>query len=206
MAQAVRLGSYPWLAWMGIWPLLVATRRFTPIKALLSGVLWGSGLYYFVTADMNPAFSHCWTNGALVITVPGVYALLGALVTSRYGFSPMGLALGWIGVEAALQPLGLSFGLLSPLRGYNSFLHMVVDFFGYGIIAFFIAYSSISLLSIIWNLCVAILWQQTKISAFRPLAYLSFHKVVYFRFLTVHDGFPRAPPLCFNLKAILNSA
>jgi len=101
-----------WLGWLSLPSLLLAVRWLRPLHAAVCGATWGASFFVFASGssliDMTPG------GLALSILAPAAYTFFGAWLTrSRAGFSPLLLAAAWVGVEYALAPLGLRFGLLS---------------------------------------------------------------------------------------------
>lgn len=158
--------STPWLAWLALLPLLAMTRRQSLRQAWLGGVWWG--LSFFAIAS-SPAcgglLKASVPAAALLIVLPGGFTLAGAWLNRRLGFSPLLMALGWMGLELALQPLGLRHGLLAATQGDGALMHMVGGLLGYTFVAFLIAYANAWLLT----LAGAIRWSYgpTRLSAIR---------------------------------------
>lgn len=194
MSEAISSGSHSWLAWISLLPLFVAIRSLPPRKAGAFGAFWGCCLFLFLNMADRSVITPTFINFILLVAVPAIYAILGAVITRCLGFSPMGLALGWIGVELALQPLGLSFGLLSPLRGYGPFLQMVINFLGYGAIAFLIVLISASVIAISSRVRIETSQHFSIKILFNHVFYLPFEAFSHPSFPINFDRCPRAPP------------
>ena len=98
-----------WLAWFCFLPLFVAVQSLRPMRAALSGGLWGACLYLFSSAGATytvdtvvPAVGpSAWLLGLLIV-VPAVYVGLAARPARAIGFKLLTLALGWTLIEVAL--------------------------------------------------------------------------------------------------------
>ncbi len=120
VSAAMSSPALAWLGWISLLPLFAAIRVLPPKFAALAGVWWGAAL----------ALGHAWFAGAggssvilgivRTVCVIGLYTGLGAALTRRIGFSPLVLAVGWIGVELALLPLGWRDGLLAATQSDTS--------------------------------------------------------------------------------------
>lgn len=150
MGAVMGSARLPWFAWVGLLPLLLAIKRLPPIKALVAGGMWG--LCIFASSRIAPGgvakIEPTLLFVGLLVTVPAIYACLGALQTRRFGFNPFLLALGWVGVELTLQPLGLVNGLLAGTHGDSTIAHVVGNVCGYGFVAFLVVLANAALLSI----------------------------------------------------------
>lgn len=155
--EAVGSTSHGWLGWLSLVPLLVSARYVAPLGAMTCGALWGGSLWLFSALVGDGAVAPTAMSLALLTAVPACYTLLGSLLTrSRFGFSPLLLGMGWVGVEYALAPLSLRFGLLTGAFASGSFLHVVSGILGYGFIAFVIAYANGLLLSLLTDVRITV--------------------------------------------------
>ncbi len=146
--------SYGWaLGWILLLPLFAAIRMVSPLAALGAGALWGSSVCVFTYAAGSVPLVGTSGTFWLLSLVPGLYALFGSLLTRRVGFSPLLLGLGWVGVELALQPLGLRQGLLAATQGDGLLLQAVGYLAGYALIAFAVAYLNAALLTVLSRVC-----------------------------------------------------
>jgi len=139
VAGAGAVPGLAWLAWVGLLPLFLAIRLLSAVGASLAGALWGGCVWVFSTTLGGGAIAPALGSFLLLLTVPAVYAYLGGWVTRRLGFSPLYLALGWVGVELALSPLGLRYGLLAGVLGGGTLVQVVGGLLGYAMLAFLIA-------------------------------------------------------------------
>jgi len=153
MALAVGSPTAPWLGWVALVPLFFATRVLTPVRAALAGSLWGVTLALSAAVRGDTGFASTPQSVALLAAIPGLYAGLGALLTRQIGFSPLLLALGWIGVEFSLQPLGIRNGLLVGTLGNGLFVRTLGHLAGYVLLAFLVAYVNASVLEVVTSVC-----------------------------------------------------
>ena len=135
------------LPWVGLLPLFVAIRACAPRDALLAGALWGASLFALLSGD-GGAVPRTVESFALLAAMPALYAWVCAGLTGRFGFNPLILGLGWVGVECAFQPLGLHNGLLAGTLGDGTFVQVVGGLLGYAFVAFLVAFANALLLSI----------------------------------------------------------
>lgn len=142
LALVIALGSpdYVWLGWVALLPLFLSIRVFTPLSALLAGAFWGLCLFISLSTALEQEVPLSLVSLALLTTIPAAYTFLGARLTRQVGFSPYLLALGWMGVELGLSPLGLRNGLLSGTQGGVLVIHWMGNFAGRIVVAFLVAY------------------------------------------------------------------
>ncbi len=172
VCSAVLLGiavcsrNYPWVGWVGLTPLFLVIRSLTPFRAMSCGALWGFCLFTLLVSGNGVAATPLDSSFAFLILIPAIYAFIGAHLTRRVGFSPLFLAFGWVGVELALRPLGLSSGLLAGSQGDAGIIQQVGTPLGYFFVAFLIAFVNAKLLSIVNNARFRISrWDQQLYSA-----------------------------------------
>ncbi len=139
----------PYLAWVVLIPLLLATRVLTPSRAFVAGSFWGTCLFLLSALSSGALFEP--TLGALLrlATIPAAFAWLGSLVTRRSGFSPLMLGLGWVVVELLLQPLGMKNGLLTGMLGHGLVVRTLGYLAGSLVVAFLVVYVSASILEML---------------------------------------------------------
>jgi apolipoprotein N-acyltransferase len=125
-------------------PLLIAVRSLPAGRAALTGAAWGLGILLSFLLHRNSAFPIHWPglSIALIVAVPTAYAGVGSILTRRFGFRPVLLALGWIGAEVALRPLGLPNGLLGETQRDARLAHILVNALGYGFIGALIVFAN----------------------------------------------------------------
>ena len=149
MALAIESPKYVWLGWVTLLPLFYAIRVLSPVRALISGAFWGACLFLASVAFARTEIAPTLGAFTLLSLIPGAYCYFGAALTRRIGFSPYLLALGWIGVELAIRPLGLRYGLLAGTQGDSMVVRVVGSFAGYVLVAFLVAYFNAALLSVL---------------------------------------------------------
>lgn len=149
MSVAIARPQYWWLGWITLLPLFQAMRVLCPVRAMACGVLWGTAVYGFGTTVTQTGIVRGVDSLLLLSLIPGVYAYAGACLTQRIGFVPFMLALGWVGVEFALCPLGLRQGLLAGTQGDAVMFRTVGSAAGYVVVAFVVAYINAALLSVL---------------------------------------------------------
>jgi hypothetical protein len=130
----------------------------------------------------------------LLIVAPMIYTSFSALLTQRYGFSPLLLALGWIGVTLALRPLGSYHSLLPAEGGWGLVLQLVAGFLGNGAVAFLVGYANASLLAVLGSIHLEVPRGARLAMSCTPEMYLSSEEFLLRRFTTYCDKCPRAPP------------
>ena len=149
MSLAIASPEHWWLGWIALLPLFQAIRVLHPVRAMGCGVLWGTSLYALGTMVIHTGITPGVGSLLLLSLVPGVYAYAGASLTRQVGFSPLLLALGWVGVELALRPLGLRHGLLASTLGNSLVIRTIGSLAGYVLVAFLVAYFNAALLSVL---------------------------------------------------------
>lgn len=149
MALAIQTPEHFWLGWITLLPLMQAARVLAPAAAFGAGAFWGGSLLASsaILGSTNIEFSA--SSIAILLLGPGLYSWFGASLTRRVGFSPYLMALGWVGVELCLRPVGLEHGLLAETQGEGMLIRVVGSFAGYFLVAFLVAYINASLLSVI---------------------------------------------------------
>lgn len=149
MALAIEAPEHFWLGWITLLPLMQSARVLSPAAALGAGALWG-GCVFSAAAVMGSRSIELTASSLAILTMgPSLYAAFGAWLTRRVGFSPYLMALGWVGVEFCLRPVGLDHGLLAGTQGDGMLLRVAGSFAGYFLVAFVVAYINASLLSVL---------------------------------------------------------
>ncbi|UCC29273.1 MAG: hypothetical protein JSU86_13850 [Phycisphaerales bacterium] len=149
MALAVASPTYPWLGLFTLLPLFLAIRVCRPPGAALGGALWGVSLYAFSVTGTGHSIDPSVSSVALLTALPALYAYLSAWLTRWIGFNPFVLGVTWMGVELALQPLGLRNGLLAGTQGYGTLMPWLGGALGYVLVAFLVAFVSAAIVSIL---------------------------------------------------------
>ena len=225
MAVATAPPNRSWLGWFTLFPLFVAIRVQRPLRAMLSGAVWGFSLYAFLSAGVatlgepeawrlslyEGLFStitasqggmdagwliHGLPAPLLLFTVvPALSGLLGAALTRWIGFSPFVLGVGWMGVELALAPLGLRYGVLGATQTDAWFFPAVGHLLGYVFVAFLAAYVSALLVTVLTRVAVSCSDDSRCFNAGRRASALFPQTFRCFPFYVIPACQPRAPPL-----------
>jgi len=195
MALAIESPKYVLLGWVTLLPLFYAIRVMSPARAMISGAFWGACLFLASVAFARTEIAPSLASLTLLSLIPGAYCYFGAALTRRIGFSPYLLALGWIGVEVALRPLGLHYGLLAGTQGDGMVVRVVGSFAGYVLVAFLVAYFNAALLSAIADVYVPARSSRLRVRGASPIRRIfSNDSVIHLRDL-IRIGQPRGPPL-----------
>ncbi len=195
MCHAIGASDYAWVGWVALLPLFISIRILTPVQAMAAGVFWGLCLFVSPAITGDSIFSLGAGSLVLLTTLPGIYTWLGAYLTRRIGFSPFLLALGWMGVELCLAPLGLRNGLLAGTQSDVLVIHWLGNFAGCVLVAFLVAYVSAAVFDALSHVRLAIESRRFAIgspdSARRAVPLESFSAV----FHLIHPAQPRALPV-----------
>ncbi len=194
MALSLASPEYPWLGWLTLLPLFFAIRVLRPARAMLSGALWGLSLFLFSVTLFDTGIASSLPSLALMTAVPAIYAYLGARLTRWIGFSPFVLGVSWMGVELALEPLGLHNGLLAATQGDGVLLHWVGGALGYVLAAFIVAFVSAALVSVLSRVRLAIPRPQYLTGPGECPARLVPQTFSCFPLFAIPVSQPRAPP------------
>lgn len=149
LAQAGGSRPHPWLGLLSLLPLFRAIQVSRPWPALAAGAVWGASLYVFIIRAAEAGLPSGVESFMLLVTIPAVYAGLGAWITRRVGFSPFVLGVAWMLVELALRPLALHRGLLAGTQGDGLLIGPIGRPFGYLLVAFVVAFAGASLLALL---------------------------------------------------------
>lgn len=183
-----------WLGWVSLVPLFGAIRLLKPMAAVLAGAWWGAtlslGQAWFVSNGPPAGI----LDVALPVSVFSLYVGLGSALTRRIGSSPLVLAVGWIGVELALQPLGWRHGLLAATQDDGSLGLRVAPLLGYVFVAFLVVYANASLVAVLGKARLRTPRQRSFATLPISEACSSSQTVLCLQFLALGQGGPRAPP------------
>jgi apolipoprotein N-acyltransferase len=194
MAFAVSSPDHWWLGWITLLPVFQAIRTLTPLRAALGCGLWGASLFAFCVGLFETAIPGTPGAFAALTLVPAAYGFVGARVTRRVGFSPYLLALGWMGVELALDPVGLRHGLLAATQGNGLLLGAFGSFTGFVLVAFVVAYVNASLLSALHTVHRAIAQSRMAVRGSDVCKPLAFEEAFFYLIHLICRAQPRAPP------------
>ena len=198
VALSIASPDHAWLRWSafgGLLPLFVAIRVLRPGRAMLCGALWGLSLYIFCVAVFNTGVSDALSSFALLIAIPAIYAYLAAKLTCWIGFSPFVLGVSWIGVELALEPLGLHTGLLAGTQADGTLIHWLGGALGYVLVAFVVALINAALVSALARVCVPIATPCYAVRSTESGTLLVPQTYSCFPLLVIPPSQPRAPPI-----------
>ena len=131
---------------------------------------------------------------ALLSLIPGAYCYFGASLTRRIGFSPYLLALGWIGVEFAIRPIGLNYGLLAGTQGDGFMVRVVGSFAGYVLVAFLVALVNATLVAVLGGVRLVFTSPRLVPKAPVTIKWLSVSELPGYLFYLIRASQPRAPP------------
>jgi len=148
-AIALRSPEFGWTAWFSLFPLFLAIQILTPLWAGAAGAVWGLALYVFSVMVIGGGILPSIKSITLVTIIPTIYAFGAARLSHCLSIRPLILALGWIGVELCLTPLGLSEGLLASSQGDSYQHYWISRSLGYVFVAFLIAGANVLLLNIL---------------------------------------------------------
>jgi apolipoprotein N-acyltransferase len=195
MALAIEPPHRVWLGWITLLPLFYAIRVLPPARAMISGAFWGVCLFAssvaFARTEIAPSFS----SFALLSLIPGAYGYFGAALTRRIGFSPYLLALGWIGVEFAIRPLGLNYGLLAGTQGDGFMIRVVGSFAGYVLVAFLVALVNATLVSVLSEVRLSFTSPRLVPKTAVTVKKLLVNELPSYLLHLIRASQPRAPPI-----------
>jgi apolipoprotein N-acyltransferase len=194
MALAMEPPQRVWLGWVTLLPLFYAIRVLSPARAFVAGAFWGACLFVSSVVFANTAIAPTFASLVLLALIPAVYAYLGAALTQRIGFSPYLMALGWIGVEFALRPLGLHYGLLAGTQGDGFVIRIVGSFAGYVLVAFLVALVNATLVSVLSEVRLSLSIPRLVPKAGAAERRFLFTELPSYLLHLIRAAQPRAPP------------
>lgn len=153
MMVAIEFSDFAWLGWLSLLPLLLSIRLLSPVRSAAAGAFWGLSFFVFCATSDHSPFTPTFWSALMLAGIPGVYGAIGAKITRQIGFSPLILALGWVGVEFALRPLAFEHGLLSGTQDDGLLFRLLGSLTGYALVAFLVAYVTASILSVLGDVC-----------------------------------------------------
>ena len=194
MVLAVASPAYPGLGLLTLLPLFLAIRVCRPTGAALGGALWGFSLYAFSVTGSGHSIDASVSSLALLTAVPGVYAYFSARLVRWIGFNPLVLGMSWMGVELALEPLGLRTGLLAGTQGDGALMHWIGNALGYVLVAFSVAFVSAVIVSILSRAYVGATTPRLLVGSGDKDFRLVQQTFSCFPLLAIPPPQPRAPP------------
>jgi len=193
-ANAVISPIYGWTVWLCLFPLFLAIKILPPCQAGIAGGFWGFWLSMFlILADYVPP-SHTITSLLFLAGITAVYGYGGAYFTSKWGFRPFVLALGWLGVECALQLAWRTNGLLGLAPAESTIVRTAIGIFGYLFIAFLIMLVNATLLAIAGNIRITLNPCRSFIIPDDLRGWSRQHPVLMPGSPAIETNNPRAPP------------
>jgi|GEM_PF-1192806 len=195
MALAGSADGHVWLGWFALVPLFFAIRWCRPVWAFVCGAIWGGALYTFSAGQSASAAAPAIANFLLLTTSPAVYTCLGALLTRRIGFSPVALAVGWMGVAFALHHAGSHMGLFGAQEGHLGALDWISQALGWIFISFAFALVSAWLVVVLSGVRLCAGDRRTPTSIDDYTLYLAPQTFAGFPLFSVPASHPRAPPI-----------
>lgn len=195
MAYAVSSPGHWWLGWMTLLPVFHAIRTQSPLRAAASCGLWGVTLFALGVSIFETAVPPTVASLLALTLVPATYGFLGARLTRRIGFSPYLLALGWMGVELALAPVGLRHGLLAASQGNGLLLGAVGSLTGFVLVAFLVAYVNATLLSALHTVHRAFTQSRVAVRGSSEPKPLVVEEAFHYLIQLISRAQPRAPPV-----------
>ncbi|MBI1827716.1 MAG: hypothetical protein HY287_08525 [Planctomycetes bacterium] len=193
--------GYSILGWFALLPLFYAIRVLPAGRAFVAGALWGLSAFTFGSLRSQPQVG-AFAAGLLMTLIPAVYAALGARITRKVGFSPYLLALGWMGVEFSLRPVGMHNGLLAGTLGdHGFFVRVIGSFAGYVLVAFLVAYFNAALLEAISTAQIGRIGGRVAVSSSGPQRGVFASEVPFHPCYLIKPSQPRAPPILVGVAA-----
>jgi len=212
MVQGLGPEHHAWFGWAALLPLFIAIRILGPRGAMACGGLWGACVYLFSTllptlmsgiagATTSPTPSVIQPgllSLLLLAAAPAIYAWLAAHYTRWYTFDPLGLGVGWAGVEFALMPLGLHNGLVGQTIEGGVLFDVVGRFLGYVLVALIVAFTAAVIGAaavdfIRCNVAAARVWTRGAVFSNQGLIWLK-NEFIVLPLIYSPQACPRAPP------------
>lgn len=192
IAMAVKDSHCGLFGCVALVPLFAAIRLLKPAGALVCGALWGAcfccGLALPDAGRMaRPA------TALLFVLVPALYAGGAAVLTGRFGFQPLLLALGWLGPDYLLHHLASAGGLPLHAMTWGGPLGACSRVFGWLAVVVLVVYVNAKLVAVLGHLPdasrrgVRARRAEARCDAFAP-------SVARPLSATLSPGAPRAPP------------
>lgn len=193
LAIATRPGSTSFLGLIALVPLYSTIHTARPMVAGIRGAIWGAGVALALSLGLGEPVSH-W---AVLITLPGItglYAAGGAAMTRWIGFSPLVLAVGWVGVELVTGQLGLQLGLAAATQADGYLMTSVGRLLGYTLVAFTVAFVNAATVQAIHTLFRRFTTSSPPLYAPPPQRRLQFSDCCVCNRIQLKDSGPRGPP------------
>ncbi len=201
MALSLGTSGYAWLGWLTLLPLFVAIRVLSPLRAMLCGALWGLSLHVFGTLFFETGISSGLASLVLLTAIPAAYTLLASWLTAWIGFNPLVLGVTWMGVELALEPLGMRLGLLGGTQGDSTVMHWAGGALGYVLVAFVVALGNAVLLLLLSRVPVGVAAPRCLPGSSSSGTRLVPQTFSCFPLFAIPVSQPRAPPIAAATSA-----
>lgn len=194
MSLSMNSDAFGWLGWVALVPVFFAIRLWNPACALLGGALWGAGLFAFSTGNSPSIMPPSWGGFLTVTGAPAAYACLGSWLTSRIGFSPFVLGVGWMGVELAFGSTGLRSGLSGLAGAHGAVFSWLGQALGWVLVAFVVALVNAWIVVVINGVRLRVGEQLRPSSSADHIPLLFAQTFMGFPLFAVPAPRPRAPP------------
>lgn len=197
MAVALAKPEWRWLGWVTLLPLLLSLRLLLPSTAFVAGGFWGLCVGFFLEFESVASGTPWLGNFLAQCFIPAFYCSLGSYVTRRVGFSPLLLALGWVGVELLLDPLTGQRGLLTGTQEDGIVIRTVGHVAGWTVVAFLLAYVNASLVEILTAVCerIGTAWERVLPAIEAQKALVNPGITPFLFHLSRRPEIARAPPI-----------
>jgi hypothetical protein len=202
MTMSFKTSHAAWIAWIGVFPLLLVIKYFSPLRAMLFGAVWGASIFALslVIPGTESHIPHTVPSLTLLTIVPAVFAYAGGLLTRWIGFCPLIIALGWFGVELGLVPLGISNGFLSHTQVDMGLTLAINGSFSFGFMGFWVVFFG----SLVIKIAEKIQFRHLGTQLCSIFIQVSDYSILPDTFLgysseiIVQPAKPRAPPYAFT--------
>ena len=176
-------------------PLFTAIRILRRNGATFCGALWGFYLGLALTLQCGGASPRADAFWLALVVTPALYAYGASVLTERFGFQPLLLAVSWLVPEFLFHLLSGRNGIVGQATTPDRPLDMMAQVLGWLILAGLIAYVSAKLAATPGRarFVAAAMWavRAREESRLRPPAAIRPPSLIYLIFGTA----PRAPPL-----------
>ncbi|UCC32058.1 MAG: hypothetical protein JSU86_07210, partial [Phycisphaerales bacterium] len=176
-------------------PLFLAIRVCRPTGAGLGGALWGFSLYAFSVTGSGHSIDASLSALAVLTGIPALYAYFSARLVRWIGFNPLVLGVSWMGVELALEPLGLRSGLLAGTQGDGALMHWIGNALGYVLVAFLVAFVNAAIVSVLSRAYVGAAARRFLVGSGDNDFRLIQQTFSCFPLFVIPPSQPRAPPM-----------
>jgi hypothetical protein len=145
VAGGARHPTYWLLQGTALVPLFTAIRRLRRGGAAFCGALWGFHLCLALTLQCGGAQPRADELWLVLVVTPALYAYGAVVLTERFGFQPLLLAVSWLVPELTVHLLSGRNGIVGQDTRLDGPLGTMVQVLGWLILAGLIAYVSAKL-------------------------------------------------------------